>query len=87
MPVSVPLLASRPLTPCLLRAPPAPLPLSPTRSYFLQPKAEVMAHLEAALKGSDAELKKLGTSRDALAKRQEGLKAELTELITSLRRA
>lgn len=45
-----------------------------------------MGHLEEALKASDAELKKLGASRDALAKRQEGLRTELTELISSLRR-
>lgn len=64
----------------------SPRPALLPRSYFLQPKAAVMGHLEEALKGSDAELKKLNASRDALAKRQEGLRAELTELITSLRR-
>lgn len=46
-----------------------------------------MAHLEEAVKTSDGELKKLGGSRDALAKRQEGLRGELNELIASLRRA
>ena len=32
-------------------------------SYFLQPKAAIMSHLEEAVKGSDGELKKLNSSR------------------------
>ncbi|KAI7843153.1 hypothetical protein COHA_003324 [Chlorella ohadii] len=56
------------------------------KAYFLQPKAAVMSHLEEAVKGSDSELKKLNSSREALAKRQDGLRGELNELISQLRR-
>jgi hypothetical protein len=46
-----------------------------------------MGHLEEAVKASDAELKKVSASREALAKSQESLRKELTELITALRRS
>ena len=83
---------SRPLSfPTL---PPSPLPCPPCPpcpalpcSYFLQPKASIMGHLEEAVKASDAELKKVSASREALAKSQESLRKELTELITALRRS
>lgn len=45
-----------------LSLPPLPLCAS-TCSYFLQPKAAIMSHLEEAVKGSDGELKKLNSSR------------------------
>lgn len=45
-----------------------------------------MGHLEEAVRGSDGELKQLTASREALAKRQEGLRGDLNELISSLRR-
>ena len=45
-----------------------------------------MGHLEESVKASDAELKKMAASREALAKSQESLRGELNELITSLRR-
>jgi hypothetical protein len=46
-----------------------------------------MGHLEEAVKAADAELKKVSASREALAKSQESLRKELTELITALRRS
>ena len=54
--------------------------------YFLQPKGGIMKHVEEVVKASDTDLKRLGTSREALAKTQEGLKKEITELLASLRR-
>ena len=45
-----------------------------------------MGYLEGSVKGSDAEVKRLAASRDALVKSQEGLKAEITELIQARRR-
>ncbi|PSC70188.1 prefoldin subunit 1 [Micractinium conductrix] len=57
------------------------------KAYFLQPKAEVMGHLEEAVKGADGELKKLTANREVVAKAAEGLRGELTELIGQLRRA
>ena len=68
------------------RPPPPCLPALPC-SYFLQPKAGIMGHLEEAVKASDGELKKVSASREALAKSQESLRKELTELITALRRS
>lgn len=56
------------------------------KAYFLLPKASIMGHLEEAVKGSDGELKKLSGSREALAKSADGLRGELNELISSLRR-
>jgi hypothetical protein len=65
------------------------MPLRPASwcRYFLQPKAAVMAQLEETVRGSDAELKKLGSSREALVKATESLRGELTEIISSLRRS
>ncbi|KAL4858182.1 hypothetical protein ACK3TF_001674 [Chlorella vulgaris] len=57
------------------------------KAYFLQPKAAIMGQLEEVVKGSDAELKKLSSSREVLSKSTDSLRAELTELITSMRRA
>lgn len=46
-----------------------------------------MGHLKEIVDNSDAELKRTGGARDALAKRQEGLRGELHELIAQLRKA
>ncbi|EFN55572.1 hypothetical protein CHLNCDRAFT_134062 [Chlorella variabilis] len=56
------------------------------KAYFLQPKSAIMGHLEEAVRGSDGELKKLSSSREALAKAADSLRGELTEVVASLRR-
>lgn len=44
-----------------------------------------MEHLEGLLRSADGDLKRITAAQEALVKTQEGLKAEITELITTLR--
>ena len=45
-----------------------------------------MQRLETTVKSNDADLKRLGSQKESLAKAQEGLRKEINELLATLRR-
>jgi hypothetical protein len=53
--------------------------------YFLEPKPALMEHLEEAMRNTDADLKRITATRDAVAKAQAELQGELQELMKTMR--